>query len=160
MRHMRKNAIVFAAAVVLVAVSSTGLLAQTVNKLTDAEKKQGWVLLFNGQNFDGWRQCNGTAMPANWVVEDQAMKVFTAEGQEAGAGFGRRCPLQPEEVCQLRVVDRLEDRKGRQLRDLLQREGGAWQADLLRGTRSAGARQRRCHRQQDCQPSRGIACTT
>ena len=85
---MRKNAIVFAAAVVLVAVSSTGLLAQTVNKLTDAEKKQGWVLLFNGQNFDGWRQCNGTAMPANWVVEDQAMKVFTAADKKPGQGSG------------------------------------------------------------------------
>ncbi len=64
------------------------LEAQAPNTLTAAEKQQGWVLLFNGQTFDGWRQCNGTAMPANWVVEDQAMKVFTAPGRKPGQGAG------------------------------------------------------------------------
>jgi hypothetical protein len=62
--------------------------APSPNTLTAAEKKQGWVLLFNGANFDGWRQVNGAAMPANWVVEDQAMKVFTAEGKKPGQGAG------------------------------------------------------------------------
>jgi hypothetical protein len=66
----------------------TVVQAQAPNTLTPAEKQQGWVLLFNGQNFDGWRQCNGTAMPANWVVEDQAMKVFTAPGRKPGQGAG------------------------------------------------------------------------
>ncbi len=64
------------------------LEAQAPNTLTAAEKQQGWVLLFNGQTFNGWRQCNGTAMPANWVVEDQAMKVFTAPGRKPGQGAG------------------------------------------------------------------------
>ena len=64
------------------------LQSQSPNTLTAAEKKQGWVLLFNGKSFDGWRQCNGTAMPANWVIEDQAMKVFTAEGRKPGQGAG------------------------------------------------------------------------
>lgn len=36
--------------------------------------------------FDGWRQVNGTAMPANWVIEDNAMKVFTAQGKKPGQG--------------------------------------------------------------------------
>lgn len=62
--------------------------AQAPNTLTAAEKQQGWVLLFDGRTFDGWRQCNGTAMPANWVVEDQAMKVFTAPGRKPGQGAG------------------------------------------------------------------------
>ncbi len=48
-----------AAAALSLAISSVAL-AQSVNTLTDTEKKQGWVLLFNGKNFDGWRQCNGT----------------------------------------------------------------------------------------------------
>lgn len=55
--------------------------AQTPNTLTKKEKKAGWELLFNGKDFSGWRQCNGTAMPANWVIEDNAMKVFTGEGK-------------------------------------------------------------------------------
>lgn len=60
--------------------------SQEVNKLTKKEKKEGWVLLFNGQNFDGWRKCNGTAMPANWKIEDNAMNVFIGEGKKPGQG--------------------------------------------------------------------------
>ena len=60
--------------------------SQTVNKLSKKEKKEGWTLLFNGQNFDGWRQCNGTAMPANWVIEEDAMKVVIGEGRNPGQG--------------------------------------------------------------------------
>jgi len=62
------------------------LFAQDVNKLTKKEKKEGWVLLFNGKDFDGWRKCNGTAMPANWKIDDNAMNVFTGEGKKPGQG--------------------------------------------------------------------------
>jgi len=60
--------------------------AQKMNQLTKKEKKEGWVLLFNGKNFDGWRQCNSTAMPKNWTIDQQAMRVFTAEGKKPGQG--------------------------------------------------------------------------
>jgi len=60
--------------------------SQSVNELSKKEKKEGWTLLFNGKNFDGWRQCNGTAMPANWVIEEDAMKVFTAPDKKPGQG--------------------------------------------------------------------------
>jgi hypothetical protein len=59
---------------------------QKVNQLTKKEKKEGWVLLFNGQDFSGWRQCNGTDMPKNWIIEEDAMKVFTGEGKDPGRG--------------------------------------------------------------------------
>ena len=59
---------------------------QGVNNITTKEKKEGWVLLFNGMDFKGWRQCNGTAMPVNWTIEENAMKVFTGEGKKAGSG--------------------------------------------------------------------------
>jgi hypothetical protein len=75
------------AALMLVTISAV-VDAQPVNTLTAAEKKQGWVLLFDGKSFDGWRQCNGTSMPSNWVIEDQAMKVFTAPGRKPGQGAG------------------------------------------------------------------------
>jgi len=61
---------------------------QPVNKLTSKEKREGWTLLFNGKDFTGWRQYNGTAMPANWKIEDNAMKVFTGEGRKPGQGAG------------------------------------------------------------------------
>ena len=68
----------------LAVVSSTALFAQ--NKLTDSEKKQGWVLLFDGKSFDGWRKCNATDMAANWVIDNNAMKV--QRGEKAGSGQG------------------------------------------------------------------------
>jgi hypothetical protein len=72
-------------AVILILLPSCG---PKINKLTSQEKKNGWVLLFNGKNFSGWRQCNGTAMPKNWIIEDNAMKVFTGEGKKPGQGAG------------------------------------------------------------------------
>jgi hypothetical protein len=82
---MRKNIYYSLAwiAIMLIAIPVSG---QQVNKLTSEEKKEGWVLLFNGKDFNGWRQCNGTGMPANWVIEDDAMKVFTGEGKNPGQG--------------------------------------------------------------------------
>jgi len=63
-------------------------VSQTANALSKKEKKEGWALLFNGNNFDGWRQCNGTSMPANWVIEEDAMKVMIGEGKQPGQGAG------------------------------------------------------------------------
>lgn len=69
--------------VLLFTVPSRG---QKPNTLTSKETKAGWILLFNGKDFSGWRQCNGTAMPVNWIIEDDAMKVFTGEGRKPGQG--------------------------------------------------------------------------
>jgi hypothetical protein len=88
MEQMRKHMVVSALVVVSIAVAGAVLPAQAPNTLTAGEKRQGWVLLFDGKTFDGWRQVNGKAMPANWVIEDQAMKVFTAEGRKPGQGAG------------------------------------------------------------------------
>jgi hypothetical protein len=80
---MKRNIILTLAAAMLIVLPSFG---QDVNKLTSKEKKEGWVLLFNGKDFTGWRQCNGTEMPKNWVIDDNAMKVFTGEGKQPGSG--------------------------------------------------------------------------
>ncbi len=69
----------------LIALPAVG---QKVNKLTSKEKKEGWILLFNGKDFAGWRQVNSATMPKNWVIEDNAMKVFTGEGKKPGQGSG------------------------------------------------------------------------
>jgi hypothetical protein len=67
----------------IIAIPSFG---QKLNRLSAKEKKSGWVLLFNGKDFNGWRQCNGTEMPKNWIIEDDAIKVFTGEGKKPGQG--------------------------------------------------------------------------
>lgn len=84
---MRKN--IFSSLILLASILiAFPAFSQKVNKLSKKEKKEGWVLLFNGKNFDGWRQCNGTEMPANWVIEDDAMKVLLGEGKKPGQGSG------------------------------------------------------------------------
>ena len=82
---MRKNILV-AMILAFVTLSVVSVSAQKVNELTKKEQKEGWKLLFNGTNFDGWRRCNGTGMPANWIIDDGAMKVFTGEGKKPGQG--------------------------------------------------------------------------
>jgi hypothetical protein len=82
---MKRNLIFTLSLVASLLIALPGV-SQTVNELSKKEKKEGWVLLFNGKNFDGWRQCNGTAMPVNWVIDDNAMKVFTGEGKQPGQG--------------------------------------------------------------------------
>ena len=79
---MKKIILSLAALMIIISYSCE----QKLNTLTSQEKKDGWVLLFNGKDFTGWRQCNGTEMPKNWVIEDNAMKVFTGEGKQPGQG--------------------------------------------------------------------------
>ena len=41
------------------------------NQLTKEEKEQGWELLFNGKNFEGWRGLGRDTVETNhWTVED------------------------------------------------------------------------------------------
>lgn len=85
---MVQRAVLACLALIVTFATTAPLRAQSPNTLTDAEKNQGWTLLFDGRSFEGWRKCNGTEMPANWIIEDQAMKVFTAEGRKPGQGAG------------------------------------------------------------------------
>lgn len=80
-----KKLLIFIMVVMLVTFP---LIGQKVNRLSAREKKDGWFLLFNGKDFTGWRQVNSTAMPGNWTIEDDAMKVFTGEGKKPGQGSG------------------------------------------------------------------------
>jgi hypothetical protein len=61
---------------------------QNLNTLTSKEKKDGWVLLFNGKDFTGWRQYNGNAIPKNWVIKNGVMTETTTEGKPAGEPSG------------------------------------------------------------------------
>lgn len=49
------------------------------NTLTAEETAAGWKLLFNGQDFTGWRVYKKTDVPSQWAVEDGVM-ALTARG--------------------------------------------------------------------------------
>ena len=74
---------------VCMTLCSVAAIAQH-NQLTDREKSEGWVLLFDGKSMDGWRACNGTAMPDNWVIENGVVRVITREEKQAKAEPGAR----------------------------------------------------------------------
>ncbi len=60
-----------------------------VNQLTDAEKAQGWELLFDGVTSSGWRGYNKTDFPAAWRVEAGTLLCRgDSERGEAGKADG------------------------------------------------------------------------
>jgi hypothetical protein len=52
------------------AASAMSSAPQAPNTLTDAERRAGWRLLFDGQTLNGWRQYRGDTLPAAWRVAD------------------------------------------------------------------------------------------
>ena len=54
--------------------------APAVNTLTEAERRAGWTLLFDGRTLDGWRAYNGTGPAAGWAVEDGAIALVQPRG--------------------------------------------------------------------------------
>ncbi|NBR84897.1 MAG: DUF1080 domain-containing protein [Verrucomicrobia bacterium] len=58
--------------------------ADSHNTLTEAEKKDGWKLLFDGKTFTGWRGYRQKAMPAaGWEIQDGTLKtVAKVKGSE------------------------------------------------------------------------------
>jgi hypothetical protein len=57
------------------------------NTLTQAEKEQGWRLLFDGVTTKGWRSAFGDSFPEKgWKVEDGAITVLSSRGAESANG--------------------------------------------------------------------------
>ena len=69
-------------------------LASAPNTLTDAERADGWRLLFDGQRLTGWRGIGIDSVPtAHWTIEDGAIKKIPsgdvpvqADGQPLAGG--------------------------------------------------------------------------
>jgi hypothetical protein len=54
------------------------------NKLSEQEKNEGWKLLFNGRNHEGWRGANKDHWPEKgWIVHNAAMTVVAEGGGES-----------------------------------------------------------------------------
>ena len=45
------------------------------NTLTEAEKADGWKLLFNGKNMDGWRNFRKQTIGTGWIINDNAIHL-------------------------------------------------------------------------------------
>lgn len=52
------------------------------NTLSSAEKKEGWVLLFDGKTSEGWRGYNKQHFPAAWKVVDGTLHFKGADSGE------------------------------------------------------------------------------
>ncbi len=55
------------------------------NNLSEQEKTQGFTLLFNGQDFSGWRGVHADKMPEKrWSISDGNINVSPSDGSETG----------------------------------------------------------------------------
>lgn len=72
------------AALALAALAIPPAPAAEPNTLTDEEKAAGWTLLFDGQNFKGWRGFRILGLPeAGWAIENGLLKtVPKVKGKE------------------------------------------------------------------------------
>jgi len=57
---------------------------QGKNKLTDQETVDGWILLFNGKNLDGWRDYAGQGVIGPWTVEKGSLAALGKGSDSTG----------------------------------------------------------------------------
>lgn len=57
-----------------------------LNGLTEAEKKDGWMLLFDGKTSDGWKGYCKDGFPKGWEVVDGMIHCKASGKGEAGEG--------------------------------------------------------------------------
>ncbi len=69
---------------------SAAVVEETVgpNELTQKEKEDGWVLLFDGKTSNGWRAYNKTGFPKGWEVIDGTLHCKGSGQGEAGGPDG------------------------------------------------------------------------
>lgn len=58
------------------------------NTLSEKEKEDGWKLLFNGENHEGWRGYNKETFPTDWKVQDGMLYMAGSGRGEAGSENG------------------------------------------------------------------------
>jgi hypothetical protein len=64
-------------------------MEQKPNTLSQAEIDDGWVLLFDGENTDGWRAYDRDSFPEKgWEIVDGTLHVIGSGKGEAGGGGG------------------------------------------------------------------------
>ncbi|MBX2947445.1 MAG: DUF1080 domain-containing protein [Cyclobacteriaceae bacterium] len=56
----------------------------TNNMLTEEQKADGWVLLFDGKTTDGWRNFKSNTIGAAWVIDDEALHFDNTKTEGKG----------------------------------------------------------------------------
>ena len=55
-----------------------------INQLTQAEKKSGWISMFDGVTTKGWRNYNKETIGSSWIVKDGALTLSPNEKPDGG----------------------------------------------------------------------------
>ncbi|MBX2926945.1 MAG: DUF1080 domain-containing protein [Saprospiraceae bacterium] len=55
-----------------------------VNTLSEAERKAGWKLLFDGQSFKGWRNYGKKTIGSSWKIDDGAIHLDAQKNPDGG----------------------------------------------------------------------------
>ena len=82
------------------------------NRLTREERREGWQLLFNGENYDGWK--NNNDKPIASQVEDGCMQTNKCGGyiltyDKEFANFILKCDVKMDTQCNSGIFLRMEN---------------------------------------------------
>lgn len=62
--------------------------APAVNTLSEAEQKEGWKLLFDGQSLSGWHAFKKDTISPDWQVQDGAIGLVVAYNPDSTRQYG------------------------------------------------------------------------
>ncbi len=86
--------------------SSSSKSHDRLNILTEEEKAEGWILLFDGESFNGWRSLGREKIPkGHWTIHDGAIKKVPSGDvplQEDGQ------PLEGGDIITVRTFENFE----------------------------------------------------
>ncbi len=72
-----------------IGIISFSCASETVshNTLTREEIREGWILMWDGETFDGWRGYNRDEFPASgWIIEDESLTCIGGRVERAQRG--------------------------------------------------------------------------
>jgi len=100
----------FAAVICTLACCSVSMAAD--NQLTKQEQQDGWELLFNGTDYDGWKCNNGNEIASD--VVDNAMQPYKSGGyiiiyDKQFGDFVLKCEVKMPESCNSGIFFRVEN---------------------------------------------------
>ena len=72
-------------AMVLMYCTAPLSLADDINQLTEAERADGWRLMFDGQTTAGWKGYKRDDAPGTWEVQDGSL-FMNSEGADRDRG--------------------------------------------------------------------------
>ena len=115
-----------------------------LNKLTEAEKRSGWKLLFDDTSTENWRNYRKDSISKGWVVKDGTLQRAGGDaGEGQGLGAGR------DELPELLVMNREPDRIALAVKEMAERSGrGGPHLELAEGAGPVGHRGARIEHEQ------------